>query len=137
MRADSGAARPARGLTPGSVAAFVPPGDYGLVVFTAPFLVLIAMLTDLGMTSAITRAPSLSREEAGAAMGAMLSGAAVCAVLLALAAWPLERAIGMAGLEAGQGEGERRQTALVQVGDDVVPGPGTEPEAGDEEDAGW
>jgi O-antigen/teichoic acid export membrane protein len=81
-----------------AVAAFVPPGDYGLVVFTAPFLVLIAMLTDLGMTSAITRAPSLSREEAGAAMGAMLSGGAACAVLLALAAWPLERAIGMAGL---------------------------------------
>lgn len=81
-----------------AIAAFVPPGDYGLVVFTTPFLVLTAMLTDLGMTSAITRAPVLSREEAGAAMGAMLAGGLVCAALLAAAAWPLQRAIGMAGL---------------------------------------
>ena len=47
-----------------AIAAFVLPGDYGLIVFTTPFLVLIAMLTDLGMTSAITRAPTLSRDEA-------------------------------------------------------------------------
>ncbi|WP_165800917.1 MULTISPECIES: oligosaccharide flippase family protein [Bacteria] len=81
-----------------AIAAFVLPGDYGLIVFTTPFLVLVAMLTDLGMTSAITRAPTLSRDEAGAAMGAMLTGGAVCAGLLVVAAWPIERAIGMAGL---------------------------------------
>ncbi|WBH18081.1 oligosaccharide flippase family protein [Sphingomonas radiodurans] len=81
-----------------AIAAFVSPGDYGLVVFTAPFLVLVAMLTDLGMTSAITRAPSLSNDEAGAALGAMMTGGLVCAVLLIGAAWPIERAIGMAGL---------------------------------------
>jgi len=81
-----------------AIAAFVLPGDYGLIVFTTPFLVLIAMLTDLGMTSAITRAPTLSRDEAGAAMGAMMTGGAVCAALLVAGAWPLERAIGMAGL---------------------------------------
>lgn len=80
------------------VAAFVPPGDYGLIVFTTPFIVLIAMLTDLGMTSAITRARSLSRDEAGAAMGAMMAGGAVCAALLVLAAWPLQCAIAMPGL---------------------------------------
>ena len=81
-----------------AIAAFVPPGDYGLVVFTTPFLVLVAMLTDLGMTSAITRAPSLSRDEAGAAMGAMMVGGLACATLLAAVAWPLERAIAMPGL---------------------------------------
>ena len=81
-----------------AVAMFVSPGDYGLVVFTTPFVVLVAMLTDLGMTSAITRARSLSREEAGAAMGAMMTGGAVCASLLVLAAWPIERAIEMPGL---------------------------------------
>jgi len=81
-----------------AIAAFVAPGDYGLIVFTTPFLVLVAMLTDLGMTSAITRAPTLSRDEAGAAMGAMMIGGVGCAALLIAAAWPLERAIGMAGL---------------------------------------
>ena len=81
-----------------AIAAFVLPGDYGLIVFTTPFLVLIALLTDLGMTSAITRAPTLSDEEAGAAMGAMMAGGAVCAALLVAAAWPIERAIGMPGL---------------------------------------
>ena len=81
-----------------AIAAFVLPGDYGLIVFTTPFLVLVAMLTDLGMTSAITRAPTLSRDEAGAAMGAMLTGGIAAAALLVAAAWPIERAIGMAGL---------------------------------------
>ena len=81
-----------------AIASFVAPGDYGLVVFTTPFLVLVATLTDLGMTSAITRAPSLSREEAGAAMGMMISGGLAGAVIMALAAWPLQRAIGMPGL---------------------------------------
>ncbi|MCC2976606.1 oligosaccharide flippase family protein [Sphingomonas sp. PL-96] len=81
-----------------AIAAFVSPGEYGLVVFTTPFVVLIAMLTDLGMTSAITRAPTLSRGEAGAAMAAMTLGGAICALLLALGAYPLQEAIGMAGL---------------------------------------
>lgn len=81
-----------------AVAAFVLPGDYGLVVFTTPFLVLIAMLTDLGMTSAITRAPRLSREEAGAAFAATTLGGGACALLLALVAWPLERWLAMPGL---------------------------------------
>ncbi|WP_174293190.1 oligosaccharide flippase family protein, partial [Sphingomonas bacterium] len=81
-----------------AIAAFVHPGDYGLVVFTTPFVVLVAMLTDLGMTSAIVRAPTLSRAEAGAAMGAMMAGGVACALLLAAGAWPLERAIAMPGL---------------------------------------
>jgi O-antigen/teichoic acid export membrane protein len=81
-----------------AVAAFVGPADYGLIVFTTPFIVLVSMLTDLGMASAITRAPSLSREEAGAAMGAMVAGGAACAALLMAAAHPLEAAIGMVGL---------------------------------------
>jgi O-antigen/teichoic acid export membrane protein len=81
-----------------AIATFVTPADYGLVVFTAPFLLLVATLTDLGMTSAITRAPALSRREAGAAMGVMIAGGIGCALLMALAAWPLQRAIGMPGL---------------------------------------
>ncbi len=81
-----------------AIAAFVPPGAYGLVVFTTPFVVLIALLTDLGMTSAITRAPSLSRDEAGAAMGAMMAGGLGCACVMVAIAWPLEHAIAMPGL---------------------------------------
>lgn len=81
-----------------AIAALVQPDAYGLVVFTTPFVVLVAMLTDLGMTSAITRAPSLSRDEAGAAMGVMIAAGACCAVLLTAAAWPLQSAIGMHGL---------------------------------------
>nr|WP_277924532.1 oligosaccharide flippase family protein [Sphingomonas sp. CROZ-RG-20F-R02-07] len=81
-----------------AIAAFVTPADYGLVVFTTPFVVLIAMLTDLGMTSAITRAPTLSRDEAGAAFGAMVLGGIGCAALLAIVAYPLQFAIGMNGL---------------------------------------
>ncbi|MDB5701922.1 MAG: lipopolysaccharide biosynthesis protein [Sphingomonadales bacterium] len=81
-----------------AIAAFVTPVDYGLVVFTTPFVVLIAMLTDLGMTSAITRAPVVTRDEAGAAFVAMVMGGVGCAALLAAVAYPLQRAIGMAGL---------------------------------------
>ena len=81
-----------------AIASFVTPGDYGLVVFTTPFVVLVAMLTDLGMTSAITRAPTLSREEAGAAMGTMMAGGLAAAAILASVAWPLQHAIAMPGL---------------------------------------
>ncbi|MDB5701528.1 MAG: lipopolysaccharide biosynthesis protein [Sphingomonadales bacterium] len=81
-----------------AIAAFITPGDYGLVVFTTPFVVLIAMLTDLGMTSAITRAPVVTRDEAGAAFVAMVMGGVGCAALLAVLAYPLQRVIGMAGL---------------------------------------
>lgn len=81
-----------------AVAATVAPGAYGLIVFTTPFLVLLAMLTDLGISSAIVRAPTLSRDEAGAAWGAMLAGGAGCAVLLALSAWPVEHLVAMPGL---------------------------------------
>lgn len=80
------------------IAAFVSPDQYGLIVFTTPFLVLIAMLTDLGMASAIVRMPTLTRMEAGAAWGAMLVGGGVCASGLALAAWPLQHAVHMPGL---------------------------------------
>lgn len=80
------------------VTAFIPPAEYGLVVFTLPFITLIAMLTDLGLSSAITRAPALTREDAGAAFSLMLSAGAGFAVLLALMARPIEFALAMQGL---------------------------------------
>ena len=80
------------------VAATIAPANYGLIVFTSPFLVLLAMLTDFGISSAIVRTSSLSSRDAGAAWGAMLIGGGVSAGALALSAWPLERAVAMPGL---------------------------------------
>ena len=81
-----------------ALTAFIAPADYGLVVFTLPFLALIAMLTDLGLSSAITRAPTLDREQAGAALTLMTAAGMVFALLLGLGGYPLSLAIAMPGL---------------------------------------
>jgi len=81
-----------------AITAFVAPAEYGLVVFTTPFVVLIAMLTDLGLTSAVTRAQHLGRDKAGAAFSATIALGMVLAVCMAAASQPLEHALSMAGL---------------------------------------
>lgn len=81
-----------------ALTAFIAPAEYGVVTFTLPFLALIAMLTDLGLSSAITRAPTLTRQEAGAALSLMVSVGTVCALILGLIGQPLSSAIHMPGL---------------------------------------
>jgi O-antigen/teichoic acid export membrane protein len=77
------------------LAGFIPPAEYGLVTFTAPFIAFLALTTELGLSSALVRQPGLTREAAGGALlftsGLGLLGAA----LLAAAAPAVGRAAHM------------------------------------------
>ncbi|MBR1194040.1 lipopolysaccharide biosynthesis protein [Bradyrhizobium sp. AUGA SZCCT0160] len=77
---------------------FVTPAEFGLVAFSLPFVAFIALLTDLGLSSAMIQRGSLSREETGAAVTMMLAIGIGCAVVLAVVAGPLAGAVKMDGL---------------------------------------
>ena len=81
-----------------AVAAYITPAEYGLLVFTAPFLAFIALMTDLGLTSAIVRAPELTREDVGAAFVLTTGMGGVLGLLLALSAFPLAAGVRMGAL---------------------------------------
>lgn len=61
-------------------ARFISPHDYGLVAFSMSFIMFVALLTDLGLSSAIVRHPELDKRQVGAAatvitlFGILLSG---------------------------------------------------------------
>lgn len=80
------------------VALFVLPAEYGLITFSLPIIQFIALMTDMGLGSAIIRQRDLSAEDAGAALA--LSGviAAISALFLFAAAAPIQRWAGMLGL---------------------------------------
>ncbi len=80
------------------VTAHVGPTEYGLVAFSLPFLAFITLLTDLGLASAIVRAPRLDRDAAGAAVVLMGTAGFAAGVLLLASAFPLGRALAMPGL---------------------------------------
>jgi O-antigen/teichoic acid export membrane protein len=80
------------------IAYFVKPADFGLVTFSIPFIAFIAMLTDLGLSSAIVRKPTLSAQEAGAAFTLTVTVGAALALLLVAAGLPLEHSLRMHGL---------------------------------------
>ena len=80
------------------VALYVLPAQYGLITFSLPIIQFIALFTDMGLASALIRQPHLSREEAGAALSFSLVVAAVGGALLALLAFPIERASALPGL---------------------------------------
>lgn len=80
------------------IAKFISPSEYGLVVFTAPFLALIGLMTDMGMSSAVVRQEQMTPRQAGAAWTLTVLLGAVLAGGLALAAFPLQGAVRMAGL---------------------------------------
>ncbi|PZU07039.1 lipopolysaccharide biosynthesis protein [Sphingomonas sp.] len=66
------------------LAFFIDPGEYGLVAFSTPFIVLISMLTDLGMSSALVRMEVLDRKTVGAAFTLLISvGVALGTLLIA------------------------------------------------------
>lgn len=79
---------------------FIGPAEFGLVTFSLPFVGFVALLTDLGMSSAIVQRPTLDKDEAGAAITLMCAIGLVCAALLALIAAPLADAVKMEGLSA-------------------------------------
>lgn len=79
---------------------FVTPAEFGLVAFSLPFLAFIALLTDLGLSSAMIQRPSLTREETGAAVTLMVAIGIGCAAILAAVAGPLAGAVKMQGLSA-------------------------------------
>lgn len=65
------------------LAFFIDPSQYGLVAFSNPFILLISMLTDLGMSSALVRMDVLDRKTVGAAFTLLVSiGLALAAVLI-------------------------------------------------------
>ena len=72
---------------------FVTPAEFGLVAFSLPFIAFIALLTDLGLSSAMIQRASLTREETGAAVTLMLAIGIGCAVVLAVVAGPLAGAV--------------------------------------------
>ena len=79
---------------------FVSPAEFGLVAFSLPFVAFIALLTDMGMSSAMVQRNTLTPDEAGAAVTLMLVIGVVCAALLAGLAGPLAGAVRMDGLSA-------------------------------------
>ena len=81
-----------------ALAAFVSPAEYGLVVFTLPFVLFLSMMTDMGLSSAMIRKPDLSLEQAGAALTLMLAVGGALTLVMALGSIPLTGLTHMAGL---------------------------------------
>jgi len=68
------------------IALFVLPAEYGLVTFSLPIIQFIALMTDMGLGSAVIRQPDLTREDAGAALALSMAVAVAAALLLAASA---------------------------------------------------
>lgn len=86
------------------IAAYVTPSDYGLIVYTAPFIAFTVLLTDMGLSAALVRKPTLSEIELGAAVSmsvalAVISGGAI--MLLSGYIETISRMTGLAEVMAG------------------------------------
>lgn len=82
------------------VTLFVLPAEYGLITFSLPIIQFIALMTDLGLGSAVIRERHLPPEDAGAALAVSLAIATISGLSLALLAGVLQTWTGMPGLEA-------------------------------------
>ncbi|MET1754405.1 oligosaccharide flippase family protein [Novosphingobium sp. RD2P27] len=80
------------------VTLFVLPAEYGLITFSLPIIQLIALMTDLGLGSAIIRQRNLRPGDAGAALVLSMSLAAAAGLVLALSAAPVQHWADMPGL---------------------------------------
>lgn len=80
------------------IAGAVPPHEYGLVAFAIPLMAFVTLLTDLGLSSAIVREPTLDRRQAGATLALMGLVGLAGGALVAAAAQPIEHALAMPGL---------------------------------------
>lgn len=76
----------------------VSPQEFGLVAFSMPFIAFVALLTDLGLSSALVQREKMDAQDAGAAITMMIVVGLGCATLLAVASRPLADAVDMAGL---------------------------------------
>jgi len=81
-----------------AVSLFVLPHEYGLIAFSTPIISFIALFTDMGLSSAVVRKSGLDRTEAGEAFTCSLCVALGASLMLALAAWPLQKASHLDGL---------------------------------------
>ena len=77
---------------------FAAPAEFGLVTFSLPFVGFIALLTDLGMSSAMVQRRTLDQDDAGAAITLICAIGLLCAVILAAIAAPLAAGLDMEGL---------------------------------------
>jgi len=82
------------------VAMFVLPADYGLLTFSLPIIQFIALMTDMGLGSAIVRQRDLRPEDAGAALALSLAIGAISVVLLISMAGSIQAWANMTGLAA-------------------------------------
>ncbi|QJU57105.1 lipopolysaccharide biosynthesis protein [Sphingomonas sp. AP4-R1] len=80
------------------LAFFIDPSEYGLVAFSTPFIVLISMLTDLGMSSALVRIEGLERKTVGAAFTLLISLGAAFALVLVVCTPFIAMGVKMPGL---------------------------------------
>ncbi len=80
------------------LAHFIAPADYGLVVFTGPFLFFLALMTDLGLSSAVVRSETLSGRQVAAAFTITATLGLVAALALGSAAFPIQALLHMRGL---------------------------------------
>jgi O-antigen/teichoic acid export membrane protein len=80
------------------IAGHVPPDQFGLVALAVTLMTLIMLITDMGLSSAIVREPDLDQHKAGSAIGLMGVAGLLGGLLIAVAAAPVEKAMGLAGL---------------------------------------
>ncbi len=80
------------------MARFILPAEYGLLVFTAPFLAFLGLMTDLGLSSAIVRSKGLSDRQTSAAFTLTLGLGVALALGLGALAWPIQSLVHMRGL---------------------------------------
>lgn len=82
------------------VALFVLPAEYGLITFSLPIIQFIALMTDLGLGSAIIRQRELTSEDAGAALALSIGVGILSTVILLALARPIQAWANMSGLAA-------------------------------------
>lgn len=86
------------------IASFVLPGEYGLIVFTTPFIIFISLMTDMGLSSAIVRDRSLTDLQINSAFFLTIMVGTCFAGIMIMGAYPLEwltKMPGLSGVMAG------------------------------------
>ena len=80
------------------MAHFILPAEYGLLVFTAPFIAFLGLMTDFGLSSAIVRSEALSERQTSAAFSLTLVLGFALGLGLAVLSAPIQHVVHMRGL---------------------------------------
>lgn len=80
------------------LAIYITPSEYGLVVFTIPFLAFLSMLTDMGLSSAMVRSKTLSPDTVGAVLSLSFTVGTIFALALGGSSPLVERLARLPGL---------------------------------------